>query len=152
MSNTIHIRAGEARDAETIAEFNVRMARETEDLALDHPTVLAGVLAALADHHKGRYFVAAAGEQVVGQLMLTREWSDWRNGDIWWVMSVYVHPDFRGRGIFKALYRHVERLAREEGAVGLRLYVETENAAAQKTYAALGMTMTHYRIMERMFQ
>jgi len=147
-----HIRPGEARDADTIADFNAAMAAETEHLTLDRPTLLAGVRAALADANKARYFVADAGGRVVGQLMLTREWSDWRNGDIWWIQSVYVRPDFRGRGVFKALYRHVQQLARGEGAVGLRLYVEKENAAAQKTYESLGMTPTHYLVMEEMFR
>ena len=147
-----HIRRGETRDAETIADFNAAMAAETEHLTLDRPTLLAGVRAALADAGKARYFVADAGGRVVGQLMLTREWSDWRNGDIWWIQSVYVAQDFRGRGVFKALYRHVEQFARAEGAVGLRLYVEKENGAAQKTYESLGMSLTHYLVMEEMFR
>jgi ribosomal protein S18 acetylase RimI-like enzyme len=147
----ILIRAGRAEDAEAIAEFNARLARETESIELDRATVLAGVRAALADASKGRYFVAEQGGAVVGQLMLTREWSDWRNGDLWWIMSVYVDAAFRGRGVFKALYGHVEQRARQEGAVGLRLYVEKENAAAQRTYAKLGMSLTHYLIMEQMF-
>jgi ribosomal protein S18 acetylase RimI-like enzyme len=166
-----HIRPAEPRDAETIADFNAAMAMETERLALDRPTLLAGVRAALADERKARYFVAAApvvgagaaagsfpsggtgaADRVVGQLMLTRGWSDWRNGEIWWIQSVYVAHTFRGRGVFRALYRHVHRLAREQGAVGLRLYVEKDNAAAQKTYASLGMTVTHYLVMEEMFR
>jgi ribosomal protein S18 acetylase RimI-like enzyme len=147
-----HIRPGDARDAETIADFNAAMAAETERLRLDRPTLLAGVRAALADANKARYFVADAGGRVVGQLMLTREWSDWRNGDIWWLQSVYVAPEFRERGVFKALYRHVAQLARAERAVGLRLYVEKENGAAQKTYASLGMMKTHYLVMEEMFR
>jgi ribosomal protein S18 acetylase RimI-like enzyme len=156
MNAPFHIRPGEVRDACTIADFNAAMAAETEHLTLDRATLLAGVHAALADANKARYFVADASagcsHRVVGQLMLTREWSDWRNGDIWWIQSVYVAPEFRGRGVFKALYRHVEQLARAEGAVGLRLYVEQENGAAQKTYASLGMAMTHYLVMEEMFR
>jgi GNAT superfamily N-acetyltransferase len=149
--NDIVIRAGVAGDAEVIADFNIRMALETENLHLDPPTVLAGVRAGLADAAKARYFVSEINGQIVGQLMLTHEWSDWRNGDIWWIESVYVHPDHRGRGVFGTLYRHVEQLARREGVVGLRLYVEKENSAAQKTYAKLGMAMTHYLVMEQMF-
>jgi ribosomal protein S18 acetylase RimI-like enzyme len=148
-ASEIRIRAGRADDADVIAEFNARLARETESLELDRVTVLAGVRAALADASKGRYFVATDGTgRVVGQLMLTREWSDWRNADIWWIMSVYVDAEFRGLGVFKSLYRHVEALAREEGAAALRLYVEKENAAAQRTYAKLGMSKTHYLLME----
>jgi ribosomal protein S18 acetylase RimI-like enzyme len=151
-TSDISIRAARSEDADTIARFNAAMALETEGLTLDPLILAAGVRGALADPNKARYFVADSGERVVGQLMLTREWSDWRNGDIWWIQSVYVDRDFRGKGVFKSLYRHVENLAREEGAVGLRLYVEMENAAAQKTYAALGMSMTHYNIMEHMFE
>src|SRR3954453_4018815 len=154
MPNDFVIRAAREPDAETIAEFNAAMAMETEHLALDRATVRAGVRAALVDPSKARYFVACAGGadgQVVGQLMITLEWSDWRNGDIWWIQSVYVTPNYRGKGAFRALYRHVQRLAREQAAVGLRLYVERENEAAQRTYAALGMKLTHYYVMEEIF-
>ncbi len=149
---TIEIRPGRADDAATIAEFNVRMAQETEGRTLDRAILDTGVRAALADASKARYFVAEAGDgHVVGQLMITLEWSDWRNGEIWWIQSVYVHADYRGRGVFRKLYRHVAELAKQQGAAGLRLYVERENAAAQTTYAQLGMTMTHYLVMEEMF-
>ena len=110
----------------------------------------AGVRAGLADEAKARYFVAEMDGRVVGQLMLTLEWSDWRNGEIWWIQSVYVHADHRRRGVFKAIYRHVESLAKQSGAVGLRLYVEKHNAAAQSTYASLGMNMAEYLVMENL--
>lgn len=148
---TIEIRPARADDAAMIAEFNARMAHETEALTLDRAILDAGVRAALADPNKARYFVADAGGKVVGQLMITLEWSDWRNGEIWWIQSVYVHVDYRGRGVFKNLYCHVAELARQQGAAGLRLYVERENVAAQKTYAQIGMSMTHYLVMEEMF-
>jgi ribosomal protein S18 acetylase RimI-like enzyme len=151
MSDTVQIRAARPEDAEVIADFNARMARETEGHAPDATTLAAGVRAALADPSKARYFVAEIDGRVAAQLMITLEWSDWRNGDIWWIQSVYVDPQFRRRGAFRALYRHVAQLARERGAVGLRLYVEKENAAAQRTYAELGMQMTHYLVMEEMF-
>ena len=94
----------------------------------------------LEDASKGRYWVAVADDRIVGQLMVTYEWSDWRNGNIWWIQSVYVHPDWRRRGVFRALYRNVESLAAATpGVIGLRLYVETGNTRAQQTYAALGM-------------
>jgi GNAT superfamily N-acetyltransferase len=149
--NEVQVRAGVASDAETIADFNIKMAMETEHLRLDPPTVNAGVRAGLADAAKARYFVADIDGRVVGQLMLTHEWSDWRNGDIWWIESVYVHPDHRGRGVFGALYRHVAQLAKTERVVGLRLYVEKENANAKTTYENLGMKMTCYDVMEQMF-
>ena len=95
---TIEIRPARADDAAMIAEFNARMAHETEALTLDRAILDAGVRAALADPNKARYFVADAGGKVVGQLMITLEWSDWRNGEIWWIQSVYVHVDYRGRG------------------------------------------------------
>ena len=147
----VKVRAAVVSDAGVMADFNIKMALETEHLKLDPPTVLAGVRAGLADAAKARYFVAEVDGRVVGQLMLTHEWSDWRNGDIWWIESVYVHPDHRGRGVFGSLYRHVAELAKNEGVVGLRLYVEKENATAKKTYEKLGMEMTCYDVMEQMF-
>ena len=144
------IRIGRPADAEAIADANVRMALETEDLHLDPQTVLAGVRVALDDHSRATYLVADAGGAIAGQLMITHEWSDWRNGDIWWIQSVYVFPEFRRQGVFRALYDRVRDLARKE-AVGLRLYVENSNSAAQGTYASLGMHMTGYSVMEEMF-
>jgi ribosomal protein S18 acetylase RimI-like enzyme len=157
------IRRGRPADADTLAEFNIRMAAETEGFALPPATISPGVAAALADEAKGIYFVAevaghdgiagrdGSGGQVVGQLMVTHEWSDWRNGDIWWVQSVYVHPDHRRRGLFRALYEHARAEAKAAGAVGLRLYVEANNAAAQAVYRQLGMGTTHYHVMEEMW-
>src|SRR5947207_13742177 len=139
---TIHIRSARPDDASIIADFNICMAMETEKLALDPSTIFAGVRAILADASRGEYFVAEIGGSVVGCLMITHEWSDWRNGDIWWIQSVYVHADFRRGGVFTALYRHVEREARAAGAVGIRLYMEEENAAAQATYEKVGMKLT----------
>lgn len=147
----LRIRQASGEDAATIADFNRRMAMETEQLALDPETVRNGVRAALADKTKASYFVAEVDGAVVGQLMITHEWSDWRNGDLWWIQSVYVHPDHRRGGVFKALYQHVQRAARAAGAAGLRLYVERDNAVAQHSYAKLGMSMTHYAVMEEMF-
>lgn len=144
------IREARESDADIIADFNVRMALETENLALDRPTVRRGVRTALADRSKAIYFVAEMDGRVAGQLMITHEWSDWRNGDLWWIQSVYVHPDFRRAGVFKALYEHVQQAAREAGSVGIRLYVENDNRVAQQSYTKLGMSMTHYAIMEEM--
>lgn len=142
------VREARAEDAPFIVECNCRMAMETEDLTLDPQTVRRGVGAVIEDPAKGRYFVVTHGGRTVGQLMITFEWSDWRNGNLWWVQSVYVVPEFRRRGAFTALYRHVERLAAGEQAAGLRLYVERDNLAAQQTYQRLGMHLSDYLVMK----
>src|SRR5687768_11663503 len=143
------IRRARAGDVEVIAEYNVAMAWETEQLRLDPATVLRGVGAALADEGKGIYYVAESGGQVVGQLMITHEWSDWRDADMWWVQSVYVHPDYRKGGVFKALFAHAENEARAKGVCAIRLYVHTDNQAAQGCYQRLGMSVGHYVVMEK---
>ncbi|HUG92661.1 MAG TPA: GNAT family N-acetyltransferase, partial [Planctomycetaceae bacterium] len=128
MVDSMHVRLATAADRDTIAEFNCRLAEESEETSLDPETVREGVAALLADPAKGRYFVACAGGRIVGQLMHTWEWSDWRNGQIWWLQSVYVHPDYRRRGVFRRLFEHVLREAESDpGVVGLRLYVENGN-------------------------
>lgn len=149
-ASDITVRPGRASDAARIALFNLRMAEETEGLRLNPQTLEKGVKAALADAGKASYLVAEIAGEVVGCLMLTREWSDWRNGDLWWVQSVYVDPEHRRRGAFRALFAAAESAARQAGAVGLRLYVERENAAAQAVYKSLGMLDTHYLVMERL--
>src|SRR5712691_6339755 len=116
----ITIRPARPQDASTLIDFNAAMALETENLKLDRDVLSRGVRAGLANPTEARYFVAELEGRIVGQLMLTLEWSDWRDGEIWWIQSVYVDPDFRRRGVFKSLYRHAEHLAREKGAVGLR--------------------------------
>ncbi|CAN5626168.1 GNAT family N-acetyltransferase [soil metagenome] len=136
-------------DLDWLAEGAIAMARETEDKRLDPDTVRAGIAAGLDDPAKARYFVAERDGARAGTLMLTREWSDWRNGAWWWIQSVYVAPAHRRQGVFAALYRHVEVLAREApGVIGLRLYVESDNSAAQRTYTALGMCDAGYRLYE----
>lgn len=154
----IDIRDAVPDDAALLAQWAAAMALETESRVLAPATILAGVKAGIADAARARYFIAigsalpGGGETVhmpVGTLMLTREWSDWRNGDWWWIQSVYVDPGYRRRGVLSGLYRHVEDLARRtDGVIGLRLYVERDNAVAQRTYAALGMTDAGYRIYE----
>ncbi len=144
------LRRATPADAAVIVEFNRRLAEESEGKVLDLPVLAAGVAACLADPGKALYFVAEDGGRVVGQVMLTTEWSDWRNGWIWWIQSVYVVPDQRRRGVFRALFDHVCRQAREDrNVVGLRLYVEEENHAAQETYVRLGMRRTGYHVLER---
>lgn len=145
---TIEIREAGANDHDTIVAFNAAIARETEDLRLDEARLRAGVAAVLADSSKGRYFVAHESGHVVGQIMITTEWSDWRNGDFWWIQSVYVQPEARGRGVFSLLYRFVEAAARQQGARGLRLYVDADNQRATDIYARLGMHASQYRMME----
>jgi GNAT superfamily N-acetyltransferase len=158
----LRIRAATASDAGLLAQWAQAMALETEHKQLDAQTVHAGVAAGIADPARARYFIAMhdaplAGRETIGNavgtLMLTREWSDWRNGDWWWIQSVYVAPPARRQGVFAALYRHVEQLARDTpGVIGLRLYVERNNAAAQRTYAALGMQDAGYALYESEFR
>ncbi len=143
------VRAAEARDLEFIARGNAAMALETEHRALDDATVRRGVQAAFADAARGHYFVAELDGRVVGQLMITYEWSDWRNGAFWWIQSVYVLPQARRHGVFRALHAHVDGLARRTpGVCGLRLYVEFDNERAQATYRRCGMVDAGYRVME----
>ncbi|HZR15779.1 MAG TPA: GNAT family N-acetyltransferase [Verrucomicrobiae bacterium] len=122
---------------------------ETEDLRLDAACVRAGVSALLADSTKGIYFVAEVNGTLAGQLMITYEWSDWRNGNLWWIQSVYVRPDFRRMGIFRQLFKHLEALARQrEDVRSLRLYMHEENSTARRSYAKLGMRQTKYQVFE----
>ena len=145
------IRPATLADLETIVDFNVRLAAETEDTELDPGTVRQGVRGLLADGARGAYHVACQGG-IIGQMMHTREWSDWRNGDIWWIQSVYVHADYRRQGVCRALYAHLRaRAASDPRVVGLRLYVEHENARAQAAYAALGMRQGGYLVMQDLF-
>lgn len=146
---SISIRAGVLEDAPIVAEFNRRMAHETEGLELDPGVLARGVASALADPAKGRYLLAEVNGQVVGQLMWTTEWSDWRDGWFWWIQSVYVAAEARRHGVFRALYAAIRSRATEAGdVIGLRLYVEEHNRRAQETYAKLGMTRTHYQVYE----
>ncbi len=146
---TITVRPASDTDTPLLADFNRAMAWETEHRELDTQTITQGVRSFLARQDYGFYLVAEIEGRVVGCLMVTFEWSDWRNGLFWWIQSVYVHPDFRRRGVFKTLYRTVETRARETpGVCGLRLYVEQDNAAAQQTYRSLGMALTPYQMFE----
>jgi ribosomal protein S18 acetylase RimI-like enzyme len=148
----ILIRPARAEDAGDIARFNVAMAQETEGKALDPARLRAGVDAVFADSRHGFYLVAEADGANVGCLMITYEWSDWRNGQWWWLQSVYVPEKFRRRGIFRMLHAEAERRARATpGVIGLRLYVERENFNAQSTYTRLGMRDSGYRLYETEF-
>lgn len=147
--NSIQIRQAVKSDAEEIAAFNALMALETENRTLDSQTLRNGVEAVFNDPSKGVYYVAVEGGSVIGQLMITYEWSDWRNGNFWWIQSVYVRRESRGKGVYRALHEHVHQLARERKDVcGLRLYVDGHNNRAKETYARLGMTKTEYELFE----
>ena len=138
-------------DAAALAEFNQAMALETEARSLDPETLRLGVETALHGSHHGFYVVADTGREIAGALLVTCEWSDWRNGWFWWIQSVYVRPEHRRRGIYRMLHDFVRDRARSAGdVVGLRLYVERDNTNAQRTYAALGMNETPYRMYEEM--
>lgn len=148
----LEIRDATAADEATIVDFNARMAEETEGRTLDPEVLGAGVAAALNDSTKGRYWLATSSGKIAGQIMVSWEWSDWRNGMLWWIQSVYVPAQFRRQGVFRALYKHVESLAQaDEEACGIRLYVEKNNVRAQQTYRVLGMSEPGYNVMEMIF-
>ena len=148
----IKIRPGLLFDIDTIADFQVKMAFETENgLKLDLPTVHKGVSAVMDDPSRGKYWLAEVDGDVVGCLLTVPEWSDWRNGTVLWIHSVYVKPDFRKHGIFKALYSHLKEMTTQSNDYrGLRLYVDKTNVNAQKVYEKLGMDGSHYLTFEWM--
>ncbi|MGI9310998.1 MAG: GNAT family N-acetyltransferase [bacterium] len=138
-------------DAPALAEFNRRIAHETENLSLIPEVIRRGVEAVFDDPARGFYVVAEARAELIASLMVTTEWSDWRNGAFWWIQSVYVIREWRRRGVYQSLYRHVrERAARDSGVCGFRLYVERDNRVAQQTYAAAGMRQTRYNLFEQL--
>jgi GNAT superfamily N-acetyltransferase len=150
MTNTRY-RDADLSDAPAIIEFQLAMARETEELDLDREILTQGVHALFSDPSLGRYFVAERDEEVAGSLMITYEWSDWRNGMVWWIQSVYVAPAHRRQGIYAGLYAHVRDLVDAEPNVrGIRLYVDRRNTSAQEVYTRLGMDGGHYQVFEWM--
>ena len=147
---TLHIRPARAEDAALLAYWAQAMALETENKILPDADVRSGIARGIADPALARYFVAEQDGVPVGTLMYTFEWSDWRNCLWWWIQSVYVPPEFRRQGIYRALYAHVRALAEADaGVCGIRLYVEKDNRNARSTYEALGMQDAHYRIYEQ---
>jgi predicted GNAT family acetyltransferase len=149
MNDSILIRHASPEDAAVLAAFNARMALETEGRALDPDTVRKGVEAMLQHSDFGFYLIAEEGDAPVGCLMITSEWSDWRNGLFWWIQSVYVVPEKRRHGVFSSLFRQLGKMTTDRDDIcGLRLYVERDNLAAQSTYHALGMKETPYRLFE----
>lgn len=145
------IRPARPQDAGTVAEFQILMARETEDLELDPATVARGVNAVFTDPSKGEYWVAESEGRVVASLLTTYEWSDWRDGTVLWIQSLYVIPELRRQGIYRRMYEvlkaHVQASPR---LMGIRLYVDKRNSRAQGVYASLGMTREHYELFEWM--
>jgi len=144
----ISIRKANLADAAPIIDFQQKMALETEHLTLIPEIITKGVNAVFENSTRGQYWVADDNGLVVASLLITYEWSDWRNCNVWWFQSVYVLPDYRRTGIFRSMYSHIKNDAEKQGAAGLRLYVETNNLKAQKTYEALGMQSEHYTMYE----
>jgi ribosomal protein S18 acetylase RimI-like enzyme len=143
------LRKGTPKDTEALVAFNQAMAQETEGLALDSDTLSRGVSTLLENPAKGFYLVAEIDGEIAGSLMVTYEWSDWRAADYFWIQSVYIKPEHRRKGIYRALYQEVKVLAeRQGGAASFRLYVEQENSRAQQTYQSLGMSQSHYLMYE----
>lgn len=148
---SVRFRKAERRDAPDIVEFQISMARETEDVMLDRATCTRGVEAIFDRPGLGSYYVAVDGARVAGSLLITYEWSDWRNRVVWWIQSVYIHRDFRRQGIYAGLYEYVKGLAeRDDGIGGIRLYVDKRNTLAQQVYTRLGMNGEHYSVFEWM--
>lgn len=146
------IQKAEREDASWIAEAQVLMALQTENLQLNQEDVVKGVDFIFDHPDRGFYVIARNDEQKpVGCLLVLKEWSDWRNGDVWWIHSLYVAPGYRKQGIFKKMFEYVEKLARSSGVRGLRLYVDKTNVTAQAVYEKLGLNKEHYELFEKMF-
>ncbi len=151
MAMAVDVRTAKVSDIPFLVDCNAAMASETEHKTLDRAVLTRGTQAVFDDPRRGFYLIAERDGEPAGCLLITYEWSDWRNGDWWWFQSVYVAPAARRGGVFRALYAEVERRARAAGAVGLRLYVERDNARAQQTYASLGMEEEAYKMLRRGF-
>ncbi|MEK6373978.1 MAG: GNAT family N-acetyltransferase [Acidobacteriota bacterium] len=147
----IRTREADVTDAGDIAAFQGAMARETEEVELDAAVVDRGVRAVFEDPARGRYFVAEGEGKVIASLLITYEWSDWRDGNVWWIQSVYVRPEFRRRGVYARMYEQVKGIALVDPNVrGIRLYVDRRNAPAQDVYRRCGMDGEHYLVFEWM--
>ena len=145
----VTIRLATAADAGPLVEFNQAMALETEGKTLDAATLRPGVEAVFTDSNKGFYVVAESGGSIIGGLMVTYEWSDWRNAWFWWIQSVFIRIEGRGRGIYRRMYEFVKQRAAASGNVcGFRLYVESDNRHAQRVYDGVGMHASHYLMYE----
>lgn len=151
MTDTITIRKAKIADAKTLSDFNCAMAMETENKTLDSNIVFAGVQRMISDSGRGFYLLLSVDDKIQASLMITYEWSDWRNADFWWIQSVYVTPEARRQGHYSRLYRQIKRLAEDEGVCGIRLYAERQNHSAQTTYTSLGMHECEYTMFEESF-
>ncbi len=149
ISDDIRIRQGTNSDINRIAEFQQALAQESEGKTLDDDLLLKGIQKIFQDEGRGFYLMAESGDQVVGGLMITYEWSDWRNANFWWIQSVYVDNKWRRQGVYRALHDYVDDIARSRNDIcGIRLYVERNNTVAQQTYNSLGMSQSHYHLYE----
>lgn len=144
----ISIRKAVPDDSASITDFQNKMAWETENLRLNPEKITNGVMGVFKNQARGQYWVAENDGKIIASLLITYEWSDWRNTDVWWFQSVYVLPEYRRKGIFRMMYEKIKNEAEKTGIAGLRLYVETNNVVAQKTYESLGMQCEHYRMYE----
>jgi ribosomal protein S18 acetylase RimI-like enzyme len=152
MQDQINVRDAVRDDLPRLVEFNLSIALDTEGKQLDKEVLTCGMNALFDDPNRGFYMVAEVAGRVVGSLMVTTEWSDWRDGDFWWLQSVYVDPEFRRNGVFRAMYTEAKQRAQNTSRVcGCRLYVERDNAAAQATYVRLGFAETNYKVLEELF-
>lgn len=143
------VRKALPQEAQQIISFQIAMALETEGIHLDPKTVTDGVKAVFADHSRGNYFVVEESSMVIASLLTTYEWSDWRNGTVLWIQSVYVVPEFRRKGTYTKLYGHIRTMVQHDPSLkGIRLYADKGNLTAQKVYERLGMTADHYQLYE----
>ena len=143
------IRKAKAEELNSILDFQLAMARETENIELEHSTVKKGIMAVFEDSVKGSYYVATEKGRVIGSLLTTYEWSDWRNGMILWIQSVYVIPEFRRKGVYSSLYLYIKKMVLEDPKLkGIRLYTDKLNIIAHKAYKKLGMNSDHYITFE----
>ena len=153
LSNSTTTRLANQDDVDFIVASNHAMATETEDVGLNPATLRRGIEYLLDNTGEGLYLIAEQKNERVGTLMVTFEWSDWRNGRFWWIQSVYVPAQFRRQGVYRTMHDAVRLLARQDPqACGLRLYVEQDNTVAQTTYQQIGMVETHYRLYEEAFK
>lgn len=146
----VNIQEATLHDKAEIADFQMKMAVETEGLTLDPVVLKQGVASVFNDAAKGKYFIAKDEDKTIGALMITYEWSDWRNGWVWWIQSVYILEDYRKKGVFKEMYLYIQKAAKKAKVRGLRLYVDKSNTGAQAVYKAIGMDGEHYTLYEWM--
>jgi len=153
MPDALTVRIGQEKDIDTLVNFNIALARESEQKQLLAPIVTQGVQTLFKNPQHGFYVVAEIADEIVGSCMVTYEWSDWRCGLFWWIQSVYVKPGFRRRGIFRKLYESLKQMAsHEQNVCGFRLYVEQFNHTGQNTYAGVGMKKAPYKFYEESFK